>query len=100
IGYSGLAYIDAAVRMLPLAETRDGPAVGPSYEEVALARYPLARLAYFNVNKPPGELLPPALNEFVRFVLSREGQQVVLEHGAFLPLREFQAMPGRLMLDR
>lgn len=100
LGYSGLAYIDAPVRVLPLAETDDAPAVAPTYENVAMARYPLSRLVYFNVNKAPGEPLPPALSEFVRFLLSREGQQVVREHGIFLPLRESQAHAGRQALDR
>ncbi|MBB6066424.1 phosphate transport system substrate-binding protein [Pseudoxanthomonas broegbernensis] len=98
LGYSGLAYIDAPVRMLPLARAPGAAAVAPSYENVALARYPLTRLVYFNVNKEPGKPLPPALDEFVRFILSQEGQQVVREHGIFLPLREFQAAPGRQAL--
>lgn len=100
LGYSGMAYIDAPVRMLPLAETRDGQAVAPTYQAVALAQYPLTRLVYFNVNKAPGKPLPPALAEFVRFMLSREGQDVVLEHGIFLPLRESQAAPGRQQLSQ
>lgn len=100
LGYSGLAYIDAPVRMLALAETADGPAVAPSYENVARAEYPLTRLVYFNVNKAPGKPLPPALNEFVRFLLSQEGQQAVREHGIFLPLRESQAAPGRQQLSQ
>ncbi len=100
LGYSGLAYIDAPVRMLPLSPSAGTAAVAPTYENVALATYPLTRLVYFNVNKEPGKALPPTLNEFVRFILSQEGQQVVREHGIFLPLREFQAAPGRQMLDR
>ena len=100
LGYSGLAYIDAPVRMLALARTADGPAVAPSYENVARAEYPLTRLVYFNVNKAPGKPLPPALNEFVRFLLSQEGQQTVREHGIFLPLRESQAAPGRQQLSQ
>ena len=100
LGYSGLAYIDAPVRVLPLVTSPGTAAVSPSYENVALAKYPLTRLVYFNVNKAPGKSLPPALHEFLRFLLSREGQQVVRDHGIFLPLREFQATPGREALDR
>jgi len=100
LGYSGLAYIDAPVRMLPLVESEGQAAVEPSYENVALAKYPLTRLVYFNVNKEPGKPLPPALSELVRFILSKEGQQVVRDHGIFLPLRESQAAAGRQELDR
>lgn len=98
LGYSGLAYIDAPVRMLAVAQSEGADAVTASYENVAMARYPLTRLVYFNVNKAPGKSLPPALNEFVRFLLSREGQQVVRDHAIFLPLRESQAAPGRQAL--
>jgi phosphate transport system substrate-binding protein len=100
IGYSGLAYIDAPVKMLPLALEPNGVAIAPTYENVALARYPLSRLVYFNVNKVPGKPLPPALDAFVRFMLSREGQQAVREHAIFLPLRAAQVASARAALDR
>lgn len=100
LGYSGLAYIDAPVRVLPLVTAAGAAAVAPSYENVALAKYPLTRLIYFNVNKAPNKALQPALEEFVRFILSQEGQQVVRDHGIFLPLRESQAAPGRQILGR
>jgi phosphate transport system substrate-binding protein len=98
IGYSGVAYVDQGVRVLPLvADAADGPQA-PTYENVALATYPLSRLIYFNVNKSPGKPLNPALDEFMRFVLSREGQQIVLDHAIYLPLRAGQAQSGRTLL--
>ena len=100
IGYSGIAYIDAGVKVLPLGETADGPAQAPTYENVALAAYPLSRLTYFNTNKAPGKPLDPALEEFLSFILSREGQQVVLEHAIYVPLRADQVRASRAMLSR
>ncbi|HXN41178.1 MAG TPA: substrate-binding domain-containing protein, partial [Myxococcaceae bacterium] len=70
----------------------------PTYENVALATYPLSRLIYFNVNKAPGKPLNPAIEEFLRFVLSREGQQIVLDHASYLPLRAGQAQTGQKLL--
>jgi len=99
LGYSGLAYFDAPVKVLALAQDTNSAAIPPDYENVAAARYPLGRLVYFNVNRAPGEQLPPALNEFLRFVLSREGQEVVRKQGIFLPLREFQAAQSRALLE-
>src|SRR5579871_2202192 len=100
IGYSGVAYLDAGVKVLPLvAESGDAPQA-PTYENVALATYPLSRLTYLNVAKQPGKPLPPALEEFVRFILSREGQQVVLEHARYIPLRAGQAQTARALMDR
>lgn len=98
IGYSGVAYIDQGVRVLPLVgNAADGPQA-PTYENVARASYPLSRLIYFNVNKAPGKPLNPAIEEFLRFVLSREGQQIVLDHASYLPLRAFQAQSGLKLL--
>ena len=51
-----------------------------------------------NVDKAPGRPLAPALREFLRFLLSREGQQVVLEQAIYLPLREGQARSSRAQL--
>jgi phosphate transport system substrate-binding protein len=100
IGYSGIAYIDAGVKVLPVAETADGPAQAPTYENVALATYPLSRLTYFNTNKAPGKPLDSALEEFLDFILSREGQQVVLDQAIYIPLRADQLRSSRAMLNR
>ena len=99
IGYSGVAYIDAAVRMIPLAANAGDAPQAPTYENVALAAYPLSRLIFFNANKAPGKPLPPVLDEFLRFMLSREGQQVVLDHASYIPLRAWQVQGSRALLD-
>jgi phosphate transport system substrate-binding protein len=98
IGYSGLAYIDAPVKMLPLGETHEGPFYAPSYENVARATYPLSRLLYFNTNRPPGKALNPVIEEFIKFILSQLGQKIVLDQAIFLPLRESQASNSLQML--
>ena len=99
IGYTGMAYLDAPVRVLPIRLVPGGPLVAPSYENVATALYPLSRLIYFNLNRPPGEELPHAIRELLRFILSREGQNIVREHGVFLPLRAHQAAESLKHLD-
>jgi phosphate transport system substrate-binding protein len=100
IGYSGVAYIDAGVKVIPVVEKTGASPQAPTYENVALATYPLSRLTFFNANKAPGKPLNPALDEFLRFVLSREGQQVVLDHGTYIPLRGNQAQTGRALLGK
>ncbi len=100
IGYSGLAYIDQGVRMLPLVVNAADAPQAPIYENVALATYPLSRLTYFNVNKPLGKPLNPTLAEFLRFVLSREGQQIILDHAIYIPLRGNQAQSSRALLAK
>jgi phosphate transport system substrate-binding protein len=98
IGYAGLAYVDAGVKLLALAERKDGPAIAPTYENVARAEYPLTRLIYLNLNKAPGKPLNPALQEFLRFILSRQGQQVILDEKIYIPLRAGQAATSRALL--
>jgi len=100
IGFSGLAYIDQGVKMLPLVANAGDAQQAPTYENVALATYPLSRLIYFNVNKAPGKPLNPALDEFLRFILSREGQQVVLDHAIYIPLRANQVQSSRALLGK
>ena len=99
LGYAGLAYVGEGVRLLALSPGTGAPFVLPGYEEVARADYPLSRLTFVNFNRPPGQPLNPAFAEFVRFILSREGQQVVLDEAIFLPLRATQAAPSRAALD-
>jgi phosphate transport system substrate-binding protein len=100
LGYAGLAYMDEQVKLIALAPKDDGVYVAPGYEEVARADYPLSRVTYINLNKPPGNPLNPALEEFTRFILSREGQQVVLDQAIFLPLRANQADDSRRLLEK
>ena len=98
IGYTGIAYVDAPVKMLALAEAAGAPAVPVTYENVANATYPLARLIYFNTQKAPDKPLSPALAEFLRFVLSREGQQIVRDQAVYLPLRSSQVEHARKLV--
>ena len=88
IGYTGLAFVDAGVKILALG--RGAQARSPTYTNVALARYPLSRVIYANVNLRPGGQLSPVVQEFLRLILSRRGQRDVRRQGVFVPLREFQ----------
>ncbi|MBI3628250.1 MAG: phosphate ABC transporter substrate-binding protein [Candidatus Rokubacteria bacterium] len=83
IGYSGIGYTTAGVRAVPLAGTEGGKCVEPSAENAYAGVYPLARFLYVYINRAPGKPLDPLIREFVKFVVSREGQQVVLRDGYF-----------------
>lgn len=99
IGYTGLAYIDHEVKVLPLVD-QPGETTAATYENVANATYPLSRLIYFNANRSPANGLDPVLEEFLRYILSREGQQIVLDQGIYLPLRAWQVEAAREHLER
>jgi phosphate transport system substrate-binding protein len=100
IGYGGVAYIDAGVKVLALAEKEGGPAYPPTYENVVRAVYPLSRVMYLNLNKAPGKPLNPALAEFLRFVLSRQGQELVVKESVFIPLRAGQVDASRRLFEQ
>lgn len=99
IAYSGLAYIDDGLKQLAIVPPTGGAAVPPSYEAVMAARYPLCRLVFFNANKQPGRPLSPVLEEFLKFILSREGQQIILDQAVFIPLRAEQVNSSLSLLQ-
>ena len=85
IGYSTLGYRTASVRALPLAEAEGSPWIEASAETAISGQYPLARYMFIYVNRVPGRGVPPLEREFIRLVLSRQGQQIVLRDG-YIPL--------------
>jgi phosphate transport system substrate-binding protein len=81
-GYSGIGYKTASVRALALSES------GTKYKEPTAANsltgdYPLARFLYVYINKAPGKPLDPLTHAFLKLVLSKEGQEVVVKGGYF-----------------
>jgi phosphate transport system substrate-binding protein len=85
IGYSGMGYKTSEIRGIALAKSDKDPFYEPSNENVLSGKYPLARYLYVYINKAPGRPLDPAVSEFLRYVMSREGQEVVVKDG-YLPL--------------
>jgi phosphate transport system substrate-binding protein len=85
IGYSGIGYTTSSVRAIPLARAEGKDFVAATPENAITGSYPLARFLYVYVNKAPGKPLPPLTAEFIKLVLSREGQEVVVKDG-YIPL--------------
>jgi len=85
MGYSGIGYRTSGVRALPLSFKEGEPYKEAEMENVLNGSYPLARFLYIYINKKPGQPLDPLVREFIKFILSKEGQAVVVKDG-FLPL--------------
>ena len=85
MGYSGIGYKTSGVKALALANKDGEAAYEPTYENVLSGKYPLGRMLYVYVAKEPNKPLSPVVKEFLTFVLSKEGQEVVVKDG-FLPL--------------
>lgn len=81
IGYSGIGYTTSGVRAVPLSNKKGGPVAAASYENVLNGKYPLSRMLYIYVAKKPGQPLPKVVEEFIKYVLSREGQEIVVKDG-------------------
>src|SRR5664279_4851778 len=81
IGYSGIGYATSGVRALPLSDKKGGAVEAANYQNVLSGKYPLARMLYIYVAKKPGEPLPKVVEEFLRYALSKEGQEIVVKDG-------------------
>ncbi|MDX1452166.1 MAG: phosphate ABC transporter substrate-binding protein PstS family protein [Oleiphilaceae bacterium] len=81
IGYSGIGYTTASVRALPLAKKAGADYVAATSANAVTGKYPLARFLYVYVNKAPNKELSPITAEFLKLVLSKQGQEIVNKDG-------------------
>jgi phosphate transport system substrate-binding protein len=86
IAYSNMRYPTLETKVIALAEKEGGPYFEPTIESVQNRTYPLFAEEYFYVNREPGKPLEPKVKEYLRYVLSHEGQEDVERDGKFLPL--------------
>lgn len=85
IGYSGIGYTTSGIRAIPLSFKEGEPYKNAEIKNVMNGSYPMARFLYVYINKKPGQPLDPLIQEFIRFIMSKEGQDVVIKDG-FIPL--------------
>ncbi len=82
IGYSGIGYITADVRAVPLA-TSGTNYVKAIADNAYTGEYPLARFLYVYVNHRPGSQMDPLRREFIKYMFSRQGQEDVVRDGYY-----------------
>jgi len=83
IGYSGIGYVTADVRALPLAAKTGAKAFDANAENAYSGDYPLSRFLFVYVNAKPGSGASPIVGEFMKLVLSQQGQQTVVKDGYY-----------------
>lgn len=81
IGYSGIGYATSGVKALALSDKKGAKAEAADYKNVLSGKYPLSRMLYIYVAKKPGQPLPKVVEEFLKFALSKEGQEIVVKDG-------------------
>jgi phosphate transport system substrate-binding protein len=86
ITYTGMLYQKPGVKTVPLANTAAGPFIAPTIDTIQARAYPLTREVYYYTNRAVGKTVDPLVKEYLRFVLSREGQEAVQRDGKYLPL--------------
>jgi len=85
IGYSGMGYSTSGVKAVPLAKKEGDAYIAATAENALTGKYPLSRFLYVYVNKEPNKPLDKLTYEFIRMVLSKEGQHIVEKDG-YVPL--------------
>jgi phosphate transport system substrate-binding protein len=91
--------IDPNVKALPISPGPGIAPVEPSLENIQNRTYPLAAEVFFYMNRKPGTPLDPKVREFMRYVMSRQGQTQVMRDGKYLPLTADLVEQGRRALD-
>jgi phosphate transport system substrate-binding protein len=86
IGYNSMAQVTPGVKPIAIGETPAGPFFTPTLETIQNRTYPLISQEFFYLNRDADHPLEPRVKEFVRYVLSRQGQEAVMRDGRFLPL--------------
>jgi len=85
IGYSGIGYATSGVRTIAVGAGASKELHEPTPENALAGKYPLARFLLVYVNKNPREPMDRLTYEFVRFINSRQGQEIIVRDG-FFPL--------------
>ncbi len=99
IGISSLLYANPQVKPLALAARTGGPYYAPTLRNLIDQSYPLTRYIPAYIDRPPGQLIEPRLREFLRYLLSRQGQEATVQDGGYLPLSPAATAAQLKLLD-
>lgn len=85
IGYSGAGFKTTGVKILGIMNKNNSKPAFPDYDNILSGNYPLSRFMYLYINNNPQKESDLLVLEFIKFILSYEGQSIVVKDG-FLPL--------------
>ncbi|MEO6874888.1 MAG: substrate-binding domain-containing protein [Opitutaceae bacterium] len=86
IGYGGAQIKTDRMKLVAIQAEAGGPYLLPTRQTIQARTFPLFQANYWYVNRKPGQPLDPKVREFLRYVLSQEGQSEVVRDGKYLPL--------------
>lgn len=88
------------IKALPIVDPQDGSLTTGTADEVREGRYPYGRYLYLYLRREPGHAVDPVVREYLRLVLSREGQQIIAEQPkGYFPLSAADAQAELAKLD-
>jgi phosphate transport system substrate-binding protein len=99
IAVASLQYKNPEVKPLALALDPAGPYVDANRQTVAQRSYPLTRTVSAFVNRAPGQAMEPKLKEYLRYILSAQGQDAIARDGGYLALSPQLAEQERRKLE-
>ncbi len=92
IGIAATGRTDSGVKSIALAAKSGGTYSNASNSDVVDGTYPFGRYLYFYVRQEKGKPIDPFVKEYLRLVLSRDGQQIIASQpGGYLPLTAHEA---------
>ncbi len=83
---SNVRYIKSGVKSLAIGRSAAGPYYQPTKATLIDREYPLGRIIPAEIDRQPGQPVDPAVKEFLRYILSREGQEDIVRNGKYLPM--------------
>lgn len=95
----GTLWQTPAVKVLPIGTADNGPFYPLTMDNVRNRTYPFYADVFFWVNRDPKKPLDPKLREYLRFILSKEGQEQIVRDGKYLPLTRQVIEEERRKLD-
>ena len=99
IAYTGMPFMTPQTKPLALSPGNGAPYVDLTLDNVQARRYPLLRDVYYYLKREKGKPVDPKAKEFLRYVLSREGQAAIQRDGKYLPLTPQAASEQLKKLD-
>src|SRR5262249_54463122 len=86
IAVSNLRYMNSQVKPLALAANEGEPYYEATKTNLIQRKYPFTRIIPAFINRAPDGPVDPKVKEFLRYLLSYEGQEIIVRAGGYLPL--------------
>jgi len=99
IAYANLRYVNRQVKAVAISATDDGPFYEATKENLIQRKYPLTRAVSIYVNRAPGQSVDPKVKQFLRYILSQEGQRELAKDRDFLQLSDATVSAQRSKLE-